>query len=87
MDSPAGQLIQSWLASTPPASLLQAWRAYMADLYKQLSAADRASLRDSVLNRARAVAEAAGGFLGLGTKISPAEEEVLRTLEGVFAGG
>jgi hypothetical protein len=86
MDSPAGQLIQSWLASTPPASLLQAWRAYMADLYKQLSAADRASLRDSVLNRARAVAEAAGGFLGLGTKISPAEEEVLRTLEGVFAG-
>jgi hypothetical protein len=86
MDSPAGQLIQRWLASAPPASLLEAWRTYMADLCRHLSPVDHASLRDSILNRARAVAEAAGGFLGLGTKISPAEEEILRTLEGVFAG-
>lgn len=86
MESPAGQLIQGWLASAPPASLLEAWRAYMADLCRQLSAADRASLRDSMLTRARAVAEVAGGFLGLGTKISPAEEEMLRTLDGVCTG-
>jgi hypothetical protein len=39
-----------------------------------------------VLDRARAVATAAGGFLGLGAKISPAEEEVLRTLERAFVG-
>lgn len=84
MDSPAGQLINSWLTSAPPASLLEAWRAYMTDLGRQLSPADRASLRDSVLTRARAVAEAAGGFLGLGSKISPAEAEMLRTLEGVL---
>src|SRR3990172_1748723 len=85
IDSPAGQLIQRWLASAPPASLLEAWRAYMADLCRQLPATDRASLRDSMLNRARTVAEAAGGFLGLGTKISLAEEEMLRTLEGICA--
>lgn len=84
--SPAGQLIQSWLASAPPASLLKAWRAYMAALCTQLSATDRASLRDGVLARARAIAEAAGGFLGLGAKISQAEEEMLRTLERAFTG-
>ena len=84
LHSPAGQLIQSWLASAPPASLLEAWKAYIAALCTQLSAADRISLRDSVLDRARAVAAAAGGFLGLGAKTSKAEEEMLRTLEGTF---
>jgi hypothetical protein len=86
LDSPAGQLIQGWLASKPPASLLEAWRVYVAGLCAQLSAADRANLRDSVLDRARTVAAAAGGFLGLGAKISPAEEERLRMLEGAFTG-
>jgi hypothetical protein len=84
LDSPAGRLIQGWLTSAPPASLLEAWKAYIAALCTQLSTADRDSLRKSVLDRARAVAEAAGGFLGLGVKTSKAEEEMLRTLEGAF---
>jgi hypothetical protein len=85
-DSPPGQLVQSWLASAPPVALLDAWKTYTAALCQQLSAADRVSLRRGVLDRARAVAEAAGGFLGLGTKTSRAEEEVLQTLEKTFAG-
>jgi hypothetical protein len=84
-DSPAGQLLQSWLTSAPPASLLEAWKAYMAALCPQLSTADRISLRDRMLARARAVAEASGGFLGLGAKVSPAEEAMLRTLAEAYA--
>ena len=84
-ESPAWQLLQSWLTSPPPASLLEAWKAYMAALCPQLSASDRISLRDSTLGRARAVAEASGGFLGLGSKVSSAEEVMLRTLAEAYA--
>ena len=41
------------------------------------------SIRGTVLEHARAVAEAAGGILGLG-QISSEEEEVLRALEEAF---
>jgi uncharacterized membrane protein YebE (DUF533 family) len=70
--SAAYALVESWLASPPPPALLEAWTG------------ERAQLRDSVLRQARAVAEAAGGFLGLG-RISDAEAAVLRRLEAALA--
>lgn len=85
-ESPAGQLVQSWLTSPPEASLVEAWQTYTTELCSRLSASERASLRTSVLGRARAVAEAAGGFLGLGSKVSAPEEAMLQKLEGAFAG-
>jgi hypothetical protein len=84
-ESPAWQLLQSWLTSPPSPSLLEVWKAYMAALCPQLSASDRISLRDSTLGRARAVAEASGGFLGLGSKVSSAEEAMLHTLAEAYA--
>ena len=39
---------------------------------------------NDLLGRARAVAEAAGGFLGLGNKVSDEEESVLQKLETAF---
>jgi len=42
-------------------------------------------LRLAIVNKARGVAEAAGGFLGLGDKISSEERAVLEDLESVFA--
>src|SRR5262245_63272812 len=85
-DSPAGQLVQSWLANPPPASMLEAWPSYTSALAAELSPTERNNLRDSVLGRARAVAEAAGGFLGFGNRISKAEEELLQRLAGGFGG-
>jgi len=85
-DSPAGQLVQSWLSSPPPASMLEAWLSYTAALAAELSPTERNNLRDSVLGRARAVAEAAGGFLGFGNRVSKAEEELLQKLASVFGG-
>ena len=43
------------------------------------------ALRDEVLGRARAVAQATGGFLGMGSKISVEEEVVLGQLAKAFA--
>ena len=83
-DSPAGQLVRSWLSSPPPASMLEVWSSYASALAPALSPTERNNLRDSVLGRARAVAEAAGGFLGVGNRVSKAEEELLQRLARAF---
>jgi hypothetical protein len=85
-DSPAAQMVTYWLQSPPPPALLDAWQAYIAGLCAQLSASERESLRTSVLGQARTVAEAAGGFLGLGSKVSQTEEAILQTLARAFTG-
>jgi hypothetical protein len=45
---------------------------------------ERQGLKQDILERARAVATASGGFLGIG-KISDAEKEMLERLDATFA--
>ena len=78
-------LLQRWLSHRPSAKLLEAWQHYVAGLCAQLDAEQRNALRGELLDRARAVAEASGGFLGLGSKVSPSERAVLQRLEAAFA--
>ena len=82
--SPAGLLLEGWLSTPPSAGLREAWRDYVGALSASLEPEQRASLRDEVIGRARAVAEAAGGFLGMGSKVSAREQEVLERLESAF---
>jgi len=42
------------------------------------------ALRDAVLGQAEVVANAAGGFLGLGDRVSAAERSVLRELSAAL---
>lgn len=78
-------MLEGWLAHKPGEHLVEAWVDYMQGFCERLSAEERAQLRDDVLGRARAVAEASGGFLGLGNKVSPEEARVLTALERAFA--
>jgi hypothetical protein len=82
--SPAHTLFEGWLEAPPSAGMLEAWRTYTSALCSRLSATERETLRAQVLGRARAVAEAAGGFLGLGSRVSEAEEKMLASLERAF---
>ncbi len=81
------ELLESWLRARPGGQLLQAWGEYMVGVCSSLDEGERAALRDQILGRARAVAEAAGGLLGLINRVSPQEETVLAELEKPFAGG
>ncbi len=83
--SPSHTLLESWLARRPDGRLLEAWGEYIVVLCQRLSETERHAVRENVLGRARAVAEAAGGFLGLGSKVSAEEEVVLSELEKAFA--
>lgn len=76
-------LLESWLASRPPERLFRAWEEYTASLAGALDPAQRARLKEEVVGRARRVAEAAGGFLGM-AKVSEPERKVLERLEKAF---
>jgi tellurite resistance protein len=74
-------LLEYWLKNPPSPKLKQAWRDYTQAIITALPAAARADVARRTLDRARAVAEAAGGFLGLSSRISDAEKRVLAELE------
>ena len=82
-NSESYDLLAEWLAAAPSAALFRAWRDYVESLVGRLSVEGRLRLRDSVLGRARAVAEAAGGVVGMGT-VSRHEERVIAELGEIF---
>jgi hypothetical protein len=84
-DSVAGQMLGNWLVQKPGAELVDAWKRHIQALWPQLSTSERDEIRKSALDRARSVAEAAGGFLGLTSKVSPQEKAVLDELAQVLA--
>lgn len=77
-------LLAEWLGAAPGAGLLDAWKAYIAALREGLDADALGALRQKIVGGARSVAESAGGFLGLGNKISDSEAAVLADLEACF---
>jgi hypothetical protein len=82
---PGYQLLTQWLAKPPGPHLVETWMDYTRGTAADLGEDARQSLKVHVLGRARRVAEAAGGFLGLSSKVSAAEEAMLAKLEGAFA--
>ena len=83
-NGPSHEVLGQWLRQPPPPALLAAWTAYIGAVADTLDPAARRTLRDDLLNRARRVAEAAGGFLGVGPKVSPAEGAALKQLEAAL---
>ena len=79
------QLLESWLGTRPDTTLLDVWKDYVGALTATLDAEATQALKQELLGRAHTVAEAAGGFLGLGEKISPAERRMLSELEQAFS--
>jgi hypothetical protein len=78
-------LLEHWLDSRPGPAMFEAWKHYISGLCQRLEKSEIERLKDNVLGLAREVAEAAGGFLGIGSKISVAERTVLRKLERAFS--
>jgi len=84
--SAGAALLDSWLQARPGPELIAAWGEYMVEVCAGLEERERQALRSEILGRARSVAEAAGGILGMMNRISSEEEAVLAELEKPFAG-
>jgi len=83
--SPAHQLLDSWLHERPGQDLLATWKEYIRSLTSNLADQEAKGLKLAILAKARSVAESAGGFLGMGSKICAEEQQVLDDLEKAFA--
>ncbi len=79
--SAARRLLEGWLIRRPESHLLEAWTRYVRAIWGSLGEAERRAVHSRMIELARGVAEAAGGFLGLGSKVSPAERAVLEEME------
>lgn len=78
-------LIEQWLTHKPKTELLVAWENFVKGLCEAMPAAERADLRTELLSHAREVAASTGGFLGLGSRVSEEEEEILKRLAAAFS--
>lgn len=83
LDAQSQELLSSWLSHAPDRALVNAWRSYVATLAQNMTAQQRETLKTEVLGRARNVAAAAGGVLGVG-KVSKAEADKLEELGRAF---
>lgn len=81
--STAHDLLASWLKHLPRPELFEAWCSYIEAVLEPLTPGEREELRIGLVERARHVAEAAGGILGVGP-ISGSERLVLARLDEVL---
>jgi uncharacterized tellurite resistance protein B-like protein len=84
-DSPGHQALREFLKETPREEARRAWYAWATSLRDRLSPDERRKLRTGLVARARSVAEASGGILGLGRRVSAAEAAVITKIEDAFA--
>ncbi len=78
-------ILEIWLSEKPDDHLLESWIDYVSALKVQLDGVAIKQLQSSIVSRARSVAESAGGYLGLGNKVSETEKTVLTKVEAAFA--
>jgi hypothetical protein len=83
---PGHKLLEHWMVEAPGAEVAEAWKSYIAALTAAMPEGERRALRDAMLGQAEKVADAAGGFLGLGVgnRVSAAERAVLNALAAAF---
>jgi hypothetical protein len=83
-DSASYMLFEGWLSQAPDAALLDTWRQYMASLLPHLDALAQKQVRTDLLDRATAIARAAGGVMGIGS-VSKKERAVLDEIEAALS--
>lgn len=77
-------LLEAWLQKRPDPKLLVAWTHLVEGMCEKLSPDEMGRMKSTLLERARSVARASGGTLGLGSKVSKTEAAMLSNLESAF---
>ena len=80
----AAEIVAHWLAERPAKSLFETWKAYIAAICNHLGPDEKALMKNELVGRARTVAEASGGFLGLGSHVSKEDQAVLDKISQAF---
>lgn len=83
-DSPGLELLIHWLDTRPADELFPIWCEYASRVVGSLSRVSQRELSALLLRRARSVATAAGGILGVGS-MSAAERQVIQRVQQALA--
>jgi hypothetical protein len=75
----ARRVLKDWLERRPGDRLLALWKEYVRHIWGRFTPDEQLRMRKNLLDSARDVAAAAGGFLGM-AKISAVEQRVLDDL-------
>ncbi len=78
--TPAYRLLNRWLEERPTEKMMDAWWKYAQALTRELDESSLNAFRTATLGRAKRMAEASGGILGLGERVSESERHVLQDL-------
>jgi len=78
------EILAGWMESRPGPELMRAWCDMVAALKQSLATPAFETLRHELIGYARGVAEAAGGVMGIGKRVSDAEQAVLDQLTAAF---
>jgi hypothetical protein len=84
VDSPSHKLLDRWLETRPAENALSLWSEYVQAVGATLKPETVAKLKRGVMGRAKKIAQAAGGILGMGNKISATEQACLDRLAKAF---
>lgn len=84
--SPGYEVLETYIADGPTEARRKVWFAYARDLASRLDRSERRLVREDLVRRARAVAEASGGVLGV-LKVSTNEQRILDAIAEAFPDG
>jgi hypothetical protein len=82
--SPAHAQLLHWLDERPDAAFFGRTMTLISDLLEALPEARQTDLQNDLLGASFSVASASGGFLGLGSKVSEAEKELIERFRAGF---
>jgi len=80
----AAEIVEAWLKDRPAKAVFDTWKEYIAAVSSRLGPDEKALMKNEMLGRAKSVAEASGGFLGLGNHVSKEEQAVLDRIAAAF---
>ncbi len=88
LDSPLSgasyRLVCHWFNVPPAPEYFAAWQVYLRGKFSTMDADERETMERDIMRLVRKLAYSSGGFLGLGSKISNAEQRQLKEFERVF---
>jgi len=82
--TPAHAQLMSWLSSPPPPEFFERTVSLISNLLEALPESRRVDLQNDLLGASFSVASASGGFLGLGSKVSADEKQLLERFRKDF---
>jgi len=82
-DTATYEILKTWLQARPDKHIITAWKDYVREAVRLMPKETAAEFKRNMIDRATRVAEAAGGFLGMGT-ISKSERALIDEFAKAF---